>query len=336
MSLLHPIFTAAIKHGPAAARAVGGALYQAIGQRAANAAIDATLGFVQDGYDFFNGATDEQIANASSQAIGQSMAIVFRGEDTPGVVRDDTLAQRLLTELSTRDDGPRVLAECFKDKQETFAFPQPFGNAIVGGGDIVGCALGELQSENNLFKRTHFPADTKPANFIRRCSTRSSDGKRVSREAHEWSYVRESGQWGRIMRLAIDWAQGIRNGDIDSSGYAPEYLAAVDEAETLIALSGISSEQQDYTYGNFVDMHRTRKAIERYRKVQAIGRSANAKQILQLMGSTREQFVKLLEDRGQWLDVLEEMVNQNVQSGSSQTGAINAQGQLDATPGSND
>ena len=336
MSLLHPIFTAAIKHGPAAARAVGGALYQAIGQRAANAAIDATLGFVQDGYDFFAGATDEQIANASSQAIGQSMAIVFRGDDTSGVVRDDALAQRLLTELSTRDDGPRILAECFKDKQDNFSFAQPFGNAIIGAGEIVGCALGELQSENNLFKRTHFPADTKPANFIHRCSTRSSDGKRVSREAHEWAYIRESGQWGRIMRLAIDWAQGLADGSISSDGYDPAYLQAVQNAEATIAIGSISFDQSDYTYGNFVDMPRTRKAIERYRKVQAIGRSANAKQILSLMGSTREQFVKLLEDRGQWLDVLEEMVNQNVQMSSSQTGAIVAADQLDATPGSND
>lgn len=336
MSLLHPIFTAAIKGGSSAARAVGGVLYQAIGQRAANAAIDATLGFVQEAYDFFDGASDEQIANASSQAIGQSMAIVFRGEDTPGVVRDDALAQRLLTELSTRDDGPRVLAECFRDKQENFSFPQPFGNAIVGSGDIVGCALGELQSENNLFKRTHFPADTKPANFIKRCSTKSSDGKRVSRESHEWAYVRESGQWGRIMRLAVDWAQGLADGSIDNAGRDPAYLQAVQDAEATIAINSISTDQSDYTYGNFVDMPRTRKAIERYRKVQAIGRSANAKQILSLLGSTREQFVKLLEDRGQWLDVLEEMVNQRVQRSSGANGTIVSTDQLNATPGSND
>ena len=118
--------------------------------------------------------------------------------------------------------------------------------------------------------------------------------------------------------------------------YGAAYLAAVDDARSTIVNRDISSDQVDYTYGNFVDMVRTRKAIERYRKVQRLVRSANVETVLNLLGNTREQFSDQLETRGRWLDVLEEMVNQDVKKGSGQSATVDPVSILDHSPGRDD
>lgn len=335
MSFAHAIFTV----GPFASRAAAAAgrfLFQAAAHRAANEVIEATIGFAGDAYDFWAGASEEQIRASSPTAIAESFAVITPSNPQPGTVRDDSLADRLLTAIMSTDDGARVLAEVINDRTRDFTFPELLADRITSSNRVVGCALGELQSENGIFNRNRFEGGSAPANYIRRCFRRSTDPSRVSREPHEYEYCVRSGQFARILRLAVDWAEGLGNGSISTEPYSTTYVSLVANALSGLRANGASVDGSDYTFGNFVDMPRTRKAIGRYRQVQRIARSANVKRILELLGLTQNNFIQQLEDRGRWLDVLEEMANQRVQSGSQQTGNVDAIDQFDNTPGQND
>ena len=333
----HPLFTDATLHGNALVPFAARWLTRAVATRLVNNAVDAGLGIVKSQFDAWNEATPEQMAMSSPEALAGALEIHFNEEENEEVEINDAVTNKVMAELQSRDDGALALANRIKDIEEEFVFHAQLGGQIVSSGRVIGCMLAELQADNSLFKRGNFEGDSKPANFIRRCSTKSSDGKRVSREPHEWAYVRSSGQFGRILRLAVDWAEKIDLEQITvADGYDQGYLTQVQEMYSEIDEADISTDQQDYSYGNFVDMVRTRKALERYRKIQATVRSANVRAVLGLLGTTREQFTTLLEDRGEWLDVLEEMVNFRVISGSGRNGTIPRDDQQNLTPLQND
>ena len=333
----HPLFTNATLHGEALVPFAARWLTRVIAERLVNSAVDAGLGIVKEQFEAWRDATPEQMGMSSPQALAGALAIHFNEDENESVTIDDSVTNKVMAELQSRDDGALAFADRLKEQEGEFIFNAQLGGQIVSGGRVVGCMLAELQAENNIFKRGNFEGDTRPANFIRRCSTRSSDGKRVSREPHEWAYVRSSGQWGRIMQLALDWGSLVEDQTITTDdGYSADYLAQVARAVSAIDDQDISSDQQDYTYGNFVDMVRTRKALERYRKIQGTVRSANVRAVLGMLGTTRDNFTTLLENRGQWLDVLEEMVNFRVIRGSRRTGTIPADLQGNLTPLIND
>ena len=333
----HPIFTNATLHGEALVPFAARWLTRVIVERLVNNAVDAGLGIVSEQFEVWRDATPEQMGMSSPQALAGALRIHFNEDENETVTIDDSVTNKVMAELQSRDDGALAFADMLGEQEDEFIFNAQLGGQLVSGGRVVGCMLAGLQDENNIFKRGNFEGDSRPANFIRRCSTKSSDGKRVSREPHEWAYVRTSGQWGRIMRLAVDWAEQIQDGQITTeNGYTQEYLNQAANAAAAIENQDISSDQQDYSYGNFVDMVRTRKALERYRKIQQTVRSANVRAVLGMLGTNRNNFTTLLENRGEWLDVLEEMVNFRVIRGSRQTGTIPAALQVNLTPTVND
>lgn len=99
--------------------------------------------------------------------------------------------------------------------------------------------------------------------FFRRCLRTSTDGTRVSREVHEYDYCVKSGQLQDMITYASRWSGNYGTG-------------------STLEDEGLSENAQDYTYGNFVDLHFGRKAIAAIRKVRRSLRRANVKSVLEL------------------------------------------------------
>jgi hypothetical protein len=263
--------------------------------------------------------------------------VITPGSDRTGLVVDAELTERILNELNRRDDGRAVTAEAFDQQNANFTFDEQLARDILSAPPGAGLALDQLQRRDDLFAANNFDDGNAASNFIRRAGRSRGDGLRVSREPHEYAYCVSSGQFGRIFQLAYNWGELFSGGDLpEGHNYSQDYQDAVITAFDLVNENDVSRDGADYTYGNFVDMRGTRKAIARLRKIGRVVRSANTKQILQLLGFTQLQFQQQLEDRGRWLDVLEEMVNQNVQRSSFQGGTIPDPEQLDQTPNVND
>lgn len=91
---------------------------------------------------------------------------------------------------------------------------------------------------------------------IRLCLGSNQDGKRVSREPHEYRYCKTSGQIDEAITLVYANYNGT-----------PLELADFDRAAV----------KDDFSFGMFVDMPSLRKFIARIRKVRRLLKSANVK-----------------------------------------------------------
>ena len=108
--------------------------------------------------------------------------------------------------------------------------------------------------------------------FVRRCLGSPQDGKRVSRQKHEWDYVRgESAQWQQMLD-AVKW----HDDNVFSGGEA-------------LSTANVPLDVEGYTYGNFVDLAKCRKAVAKIRKVRRLVRKANVRETLSIIGQDIEE-----------------------------------------------
>ena len=143
-----------------------------------------------------------------------------------------------------------ILAERIEDAPD----PIPQDPTIQTFPFVVGCAFAEAFDLVSLRRRLSRAAKS----FLRRCLNPSSDGKRVSREPHEYSYCVSSGQ-------IQDVFDGLRT--------------AAENNEDLNAIVEDLPVTNELTYGQFVDAQNFRKTIAQIRKVRRLLRSANVLEI---------------------------------------------------------
>lgn len=113
--------------------------------------------------------------------------------------------------------------------------------------------------------------------FIRRCLPGNQDGKRVSREVHEFNYCNSSEQLDLALELVIAFTN------------SQAYQGNMDDA-------GINANRP-LTYGDFVDWEQGRKLIAQIRKVRRLLRGANVKGILELTGQDSQALETQLLDQ---------------------------------------
>lgn len=328
--MAHRLWTGVRNSGPAL-RSLGRWIFKTGTEGAIQAIAGAGIGIVANRISEFTQASPEQIRNMSANALAAAISVNCPGVNDDEVSPDHpAIVQTILDALADMPDGPTAVAERFDTLTDEFQHPVGLGSAIQSGGEAVGCALGELQAENNLFARSSFAEGSAPANFIRRCTTRSSDGSRVSREPHEYRYCRDSGQIGRVLSEArMQWERVFGHNDAGDPNILQPNDSAVQAAYGEIVstdgtnpFANISFDQSDYTFGNFVDMVALRSAIERSRKLRRIVGSRNSTQILSLVGLTREQLTASLIDTLDYSELLAELLEQSVQPNSGRGGDV--------------
>lgn len=322
-----------VRNSAPALRSAGRWLFKTGTEGAVQAIAQAGIGLVVDRVSDFTNRTPEQIRELSSTALASAIGINCPGINDDQVSRDhNAIVQTILDALADNDDGPQAVAERFDNLRDEFSHVAGLGPAIQSGGEIVGCALGELAADNDIVARGAFPEGMAPTNFIRRCNRRSSDGTRVSKEPHEYRYCRDSGQIGRVLNEARMQLERVREffdvGDGELSSQDQNAFALYSELANSGSgepFQGLSFDQADYTFGNFVDMLPLRDAIARSRKVRRIVRSKNSKEILSLVGLTREELIQNLVDNLDYSDLLRSVLAQSVLENSGQVGDVERQ-----------
>lgn len=183
---------------------------------------------------------------------------------------------RVLNELGSRQAEEHEiivtqLAEKLPDEGDTLKNDLHLVNAP----EVVGCGVAEAFDITDF--RRWISSDAKKT--LRRCRRRNGDGKRVSREVHEYNYCKKSEQ----LPLAVHLCSEKLNTDGDPEGnLVPGNLQGI-----------------DMTYGRFVDWNLGRKLIAEIRKVHRVTRNANVKEVLALTNTSesdlRDQLISEID-----------------------------------------
>ena len=322
MPIQHAIFAAGVAFSRTAAGGFAKWFSAQIAQNIAQTAINASIGFVADTYEQWAGATPEQLEAASNDALARALSIHSPGLAEDNSVKDDALANRILNVLQSRSDGAKVLGDIMAERAEEVVMPAQLAAAIPAGGMIVGCTLGEIQASNNLYSPARFGGENRPQNFIRKCGRRSSDGTRISKQPHEYRYMRDSGRWDEIFFLVTQISQAAYDKRVAGEEPLTEREATLADLheEAFEDVLNISVQGADYTFGNYVDGVQLRKFGEQMRKVRRVVGQAGSKPILELIGLGKEHFIGQALQALDPTEALKEMIRLNVAPGSGQLG----------------
>lgn len=121
---------------------------------------------------------------------------------------------------------------------------------------------------------------------------RKGDGKRVSREPHEYRYCCESNQIQEVL-------DAIRSA-IATGGNALTEAFTTFSSDAQDAVLGDDLNQENFSFGNFVDAPGFRRAIALFRKFRRFAFAANVKSIAKLLGTTRQAIYEDL--KRQWTE----------------------------------
>ena len=184
---------------------------------------------------------------------------------------DSVQANQVLSELVSRTDDRDIIVRRLTEKLERFQGDHPNDAAVMSLPRAVGCGL-VTGSAIDFIRKVISSASRR---FLRSCFRSPQDGRRVSREVHEWNYVRgESAQWQQMLDAVFAFSE--RNGtDLGGDVDVPNDVAS-------------------YTYGNFVDLEQCRKAVAKIRRVRRLVRAANVRSILALVQQDPEQLIQQL------------------------------------------
>lgn len=324
-TFLAPIFQNAAGTGlSASGRAAAGYLFRTIGDQAVRMAVDAGIGLVVDTAEDAIALTAQQIEDLAAETLVQFLGISCPGINEDEVVINEAATQRILNGLGEKDRGDTVLADFFNELNEGFQFAIEVATGVANISEVAGCALGVLRAENDLLATRKFPDDSGAPRRVRQCNRTSTDGQRVSREAHEWEYCRQS-QFGDVLNEARQWGQRVLDDDAENGGVESGVLPAgltLEDIRDMIENEERSFAVRDYTYGNFVDMAETRKGIEQLRRANRAVTGPGFTQLFNLLDVSRDETIAQINDAYDWGLVLREILRMNVQQDSLQDGAF--------------
>lgn len=205
------------------------------------------------------GMPADQVTAAEAAELAAKIRVVELNDDnrTTGIAETN----EALNVINSHEDGGKILAEALENQQVETDHTSGSDMSVATIPRLILC--GWAEAIDLTFIRRVLTSGTK--SVIRRCLNPTQDGKRVSREVHEFNYCRTSGQF----REAIDLV-----------GNSPGF------DELSVVGSGDTYKQSVTTYGHFVDLVELRKVIARVRKVRRLLRSANVKMILQLSNAS--------------------------------------------------
>jgi len=307
MSFAHPIFTQAVTGGTRLASRAAQIIFREIGNSAVRQAADAVVGLVIE--------TAEEAAEFSVETL-QSLSV-------------DAAVNRILNSVAEKEGGAIQLAEEFENRARAFQFGNDVAMAIAGISFPAGCALGILRSDNDLVASRKFPEGSGAPSRIRQCVRTSTDGQRVSREPHEWEYVRQR-QFGDILAEARMWGQRVIDteedpdvGDLGDVALPPGLTLG--NIREMIEEDARSFSTNDYTFGNFVDGVNLRRGIEQLRRVNRSVTGERFTELFRLLDVDREFFVTQINNRFNWGLALRDIWRLNVEDGSGQLGSVEGQ-----------
>ena len=271
-----------------------------VGAEAIERVVSAGISLAADTAQQAISAAANGLSDFSSRQIASWTAVHCPGMNDDSVVVNEPITEMILAELETRDDGAEAMAEEYSQRNSDFTFSPQQQLAILSANRVTGCAIGTLRAENDLLQSDNFTEDRAgPANRnIRNCvSFRSSDGRRVSREPHEYRYCRDSGQIGSVLQAVGTWQRTL----VESNGQGtplpdgfPE--SSVEDFQIAEDLNdaNISFDQADYSFGNFVDLKSLRSAIEDLRRIRRSVRIDGASDLLRLAGTDVDSLIVTL------------------------------------------
>jgi len=216
--------------------------------------------------------------------LASQLRVVRVEEDDPNLGLAETRAA--LDIINAGSDKNQIMVEAMDDlKNERNHIA---GNVMNLGSAPETILCGWAEALSIVFVRSAVPSGIK--RLIRRCLNPTTDGKRVSREPHEFNYCRDSGQ---IEDMVAAWKVWV-----DMNGGA---LTAGDQIP----------EAHLWTYGMFVDNTEARKMIAKVRKIRRLLRSANVKRILELVDTPEPDLRATLIEQLDFTDATAEFAQLN-------------------------
>lgn len=246
-------------------------------------AVDTLAGAANQGIVSFDldPSRDTQRVSNPSEMTNQELANSLRIEQRPAIgsmtpeqtqafaERDadgTSVANELLLRLALSDAQSDTIFQVIETKAEMSG---PDDNALAGlVPDTVLDALTSPEFSSAV------QTDNLSSMNRQRVSSRTLDGRRVSREYGEFQYCRSSGQIGSALNFIQLWDNGQLDGITEEEageGYGAEEFT----------FSGAS--QDDISYGQFVDMVCFRKFIALRRNLLRKVRAANVTCVLRLV-----------------------------------------------------
>ena len=229
-----------------------------------------------DGFKFRSG---DSIPFASPSSTESDADIIRRLEATQTATQNgfgavDEIERRILAGLITEDE----VADGFASKTAATETETGTGSAFELGfqDGIVTDAF------EGIGGRITAASDSRGG--------RHADGRRVSREPHEYRYCQESGQIGDILVWIIEASSNGPNAD-DVSEWMGERVDAVvgPSGDGTLSLLLNNVQPSRFSYGNFVDAALFRKAIAVVRKLRRTAYAANVKAILDILDLDQEE-----------------------------------------------
>jgi len=324
MAFTHPIFTTAVSGGGRLASRAAQVIFRELGNAAVQMAAESVVGLVAETAQQAAAFSLETIESLSTEAMAALMGVHCPGINDDRVIRNDAVVNRMLNVLAERPNGPIELAEQFELRQRNFQFEDEVAQQVSNIHFPGGCALGILRAENDVVASKKFPDGSGAPRRIRQCVRRSTDGQRVSREVHEWEYVRQN-QWGDLLAEVRQWGERVVAADEAGEELGPfeipQELGTVFDISD--ALSGnVSFATRDYTFGNFVDAVQMRKGIEQLRRVNRAVTGERFTDLFRLLNVSRDETVSTINNSTNWGRQFLELIRLNVQPDSGQSGSI--------------
>lgn len=179
----------------------------------------------------------------------------------------------VMDELANRGDETADIVEMIKTKNvERKGMIVEYDGRLRNIPEVALCGWAEAFDLTAFRQRINSATKS----FIRRCLPGAQDGKRVSREVHEWNYCKTSEQLALAVSLCA---------------------AAADAGVAGVSATGDElTGNEPLSFGNFVDWEKGRKLIASIRKVRRLLRGANVKGILELTGQDRAALEQQLLD----------------------------------------
>lgn len=274
----------------AASNLLGDYLFASVEKVLGNSPTEPTLGYYTDfegnvwrGNTVIAEAIDDgSIEDMSIEAIWSTFEFVERPSDgsDPAAFISDTA----LSEIHARDPNLDALIAANEIKlQELRARISAQQNInLLAAPEPSLCGLAHGLDLDRL--RSYLNSQTKSR--IRRCLRTSGDGKRVSREVHEYNYCTSSGQISQALASLVNYDATAGNGDLVASP---------------------ATSTGTLTYGQFVDFQELRFGIAEIRKVERIIRSANMKFVFDILGESQlNAFKSNLLNKINWSNAIEQ------------------------------
>lgn len=332
-SFLAPIFQAGAGTGlSAAGRAAAGYLFRVVAEQAVIMTVNAGIGIVVEEAERLAEFTTEQLAELAPATLVSFLGINCPGINDDVVMENEEQATRVLNVLAEMDGGDQALASALDELNNEFMFEPETAMAVANISTVAGCALGILRAENDITATRKFPEGSGAPSAIRRCIRSSTDGTRVSREVHEWEYVRQQ-QWGDVLAEVEQWLRRVVDAG-DAAEDLPPDLAlptgvTLELVQAVLDDGIISFAANDYTYGNFVDAARMRRGVEHLRRVRRSVTGARFTSLFRLLGRTRDEVIADINNQTNWGEQFEELLRLRVTPDSGQAGTVSEENAVD-------